>query len=221
MQTAIGADAARAPRRSRRTRSRSTRSGSSAGSRARARCRRSRPMPSANIDCTIWKPVVCDDRPRIDPRADAVLHVARRAGTRRPRRATNRPNATTRYDAALGRDVEHRGEHREEQQRRPEVLLADHHEDREAPREQQRPEVLRVGERAAGRCGGCRRASSSRLSTRYAAKKTTSSTLAASPGWKFSGPMRTQRRAPLISRPMPGSSGSSNAATPSSRNVYR
>ena len=118
--------------------------------------------------------------------------------------ATNRPNATMRYDAALGRDVEHRREHGEEQQRRAEVLLAHHHEDREAPREQQRPEVLRVGERAGGRCGACRCASSSRLSTRYAAKKTTSSTLAASPGWKFSGPMRTQSRAPLISRPMPG-----------------
>ena len=47
-------------------------------------------------------------------------------------------------------------------------------------------------------------ASSSRLSTRYAAKNTTSSTLAASPGWKLSGPTRTQRRAPLISWPMPG-----------------
>ena len=44
----------------RRTRSRSTRSGSSAGCRARARCPAKPPLPNANIDCTSWKPVVCD-----------------------------------------------------------------------------------------------------------------------------------------------------------------
>ena len=58
------------------------------------------------------------------------------------------------------------------------------------------------------------------MSTRYAAKNTTSSTFAASPGWKLIGPNRTHSRAPLISLPIPGSEGSSNAAMPSSRNVY-
>ena len=61
---------------------------------------------------------------------------------------------------------------------------------------------------------------SSRLSTRYAAKNTTSITFAASPGWKFSGPMLAHRRAPLIVRPTPGTSGSSRKATPPSRSVY-
>jgi hypothetical protein len=61
--------------------------------------------------------------------------------------------------------------------------------------------------------------SNSRFSTRYAAKKMTSSTFAASPGWKFNGPMCTQRRAPLISLPIPGSDGSTRAATPRNRHV--
>ena len=37
----------------------------------------------------------------------------------------------------------------------------------------------------------------------------TSKTFAISPGWKFSGPIEAHRRAPLIVRPMLGSSGSS------------
>ena len=209
--------AGRAPRRSRRTRSRSTRSGSSAGCRARARCPRSRRCRTRNIDCTIWKPLSCGDRPRVDPRVDAVLHVAERAGTRRTRRRRTARAPTTRYDRALGRDVEHRREHREEQQRRAEVLLAHHHEDRDAPREEQRSEVLRVGQRQRDRCGGCRRASSSRLSTRYAAKKMTSSTLAASPGWKFSGPMRDPEPGAVdLLADARGASGRSSAATPRS-----
>ena len=47
----------------------------------------------------------------------------------------------------------------------------------------------------------------------------TSSTFAASPGWKFSGPMPTQRRAPLIVLPIPGNSGSTSATMPRNRNV--
>ena len=45
----------------------------------------------------------------------------------------------------------------------------------------------------------------------------TSKTFAISPGWKFSGPIEAHRRAPLIVRPMLGSSGSSRNTTPSKR----
>ena len=72
----------------------------------------------------VWKPVVCDDRPRVDPRAAPGPARGRTAGTRSTAPPTNRPNATMRYERPLGGDVEHRGEHREEQQRRAEVLLA-------------------------------------------------------------------------------------------------
>ena len=52
--------------------------------------------------------------------------------------------------AALRRDVEHRREHREEEQRRPEVALAHHDQDRDAPRQYEWPEVLERGKRDAG-----------------------------------------------------------------------
>ena len=48
-------------------------------------------------------------------------------------------------------------------------------------------------------------ASSSRLSTRYAAKKMTSSTLAASPGWKFTGPSAHPEPGAVDLLPEPGS----------------
>ena len=46
-----------------------------------------------------------------------------------------------------------------------------------------------------------------------------SAILANSPGWKLSGPMLTQMRAPLIVRPMPGTSGSSSRTEAESMNV--
>ena len=63
------------------------RSGSAADCRGRARCPANPPVPNANIDCTIWKPLSCATG--TTGRAtmlDAVLHVAERAGTRRTRR---------------------------------------------------------------------------------------------------------------------------------------
>ena len=39
-------------------------------------------------------------------------------------------------------------------------------------------------------------------------------TLANSPGWKFTGPRLTQMRAPLISRPMNGTSGNNSNPIP-------
>jgi hypothetical protein len=86
-----------------------------------------------NIDCTIWKPVVCD-----------TDHGSTQAVTRSCTWPNNRyaitapptkPNATTRYEARFGGDVEHRREHGEEEERGTEVLLAHHHQDRHAPRE--------------------------------------------------------------------------------------
>ena len=65
----------------------------------------------------------------------------RTRGTRRTRRSRAGSSVPTRYAAASGRDVEHRREHAEEQQRRAEVLLVHEHEQRDAPREQQRSEV--------------------------------------------------------------------------------
>ena len=51
--------------------------------------------------------------------------------------------------------------------------------------------------------------SESRLRTRYPAKKTARAIFAISPGWKVAtSPMPIQTRAPLTSRPMPGTSGS-------------
>ena len=70
----------------------------------------------------------------------------RTAGTRRTAPATNSTSAGDEVRGAVGRDVEHRHEHGEEQQRRAEVLLRTMHEDRDAPGEQQRAEVLRVGQ---------------------------------------------------------------------------
>jgi hypothetical protein len=45
--------------------------------------------------------------------------------------------------------------------------------------------------------------------------------LANSPGWKLTGPIETQMRAPLISRPMTGNNGSTSRPMPSSMKVYR
>ncbi len=41
-----------------------------------------------------------------------------------------------------------------------------------------------------------------------------------SAGWNEKGPTCAQRRAPLISRPMPGTTGSSRSTTPISPSVY-
>ena len=49
---------------------------------------------------------------------------------------------------------------------------------------------------------------------RSPAKNTANAILANSPGWKLIGPIATQIRAPLIERPMPGSSGMISSATP-------
>ena len=64
-------------------------------------------------------------------------------------------------------------------------------------------------------------ASSSRFSTRYDAKKMASRILANSPGWKLTGPMLTQIRAPMYSRPMPGTRGSRSRPMPSKPIVQR
>ena len=57
--------------------------------------------------------------------------------------------------------------------------------------------------------------SSSRRSVRYPAKKTARQILANSPGWKLTGPIETQMREPLISCPMPGTSGRTSSIRPS------
>ena len=72
------------------------------------------------------------------------------------------------------------------------------------------PQMRSSGPRCLGEgsCpSGARSESSSRLSRRYPARKTTRSTLANSPGWKTRSPTPTQSVAPLIVRPRPGRAG--------------
>ena len=54
---------------------------------------------------------------------------------------TSRIRLPTMYDRAARRDVEHRREHAEEEQRRADVLLVREHDQSHAPRQQQRAEV--------------------------------------------------------------------------------
>ncbi len=56
--------------------------------------------------------------------------------------------------------------------------------------------------------------STSRRSTMYPAKKMASAILANSPGWKLTGPILVQIRAPLIDTPTLGRSGTTSSATP-------
>ena len=123
----------------------------------------------------------------------------------------------TRYAAASRRHVEHRREHAEEQQRRADVLLVAEHEQRDHPTRA----AAGRGHAATGmnhrptRTRPC--VSSSRLSTRYAAKNATSSTLAISLGSNVREPIATHSRSPLIVRPIFGASGRSSAPTPEHR----
>src|SRR3989442_1133550 len=68
------------------------------------------------------------------------------------------------------------------------------------------------------RRGEC--ASTSRYSSRYAAKKTTRSSFTASHGSMDPGPTLIQIRAPLISRPMTGKSGATRSKTPRNAHVH-
>ncbi len=54
------------------------------------------------------------------------------------------PDAEDEVRGAVSRDVEHRDEHGEEQERRPQVLLQHHDHDRDRPGHEQWPEVLRI-----------------------------------------------------------------------------
>ncbi len=135
----------RAPRRWRTARSRSTHSGSSAGCPGPARSPRTLPNPSANNDCTSWKPVVCDtDHGSIHELTRSCTWPKSWYATKAP--ARNMPERDDEVRPPLGGDVEHRREDREEEERRSEVLLPHHDQDRERPGEHERTEVLRIGE---------------------------------------------------------------------------
>ena len=71
-----GADAGRAPHRSPRTRSRSAAFGIFCGLPSPSPVPANPPLPNANIDCTIWKPLSCATDHGSIQVLDAVLHVA-------------------------------------------------------------------------------------------------------------------------------------------------
>ena len=60
--------------------------------------------------------------PRVDPRLDAHAHVAEQRGTRARTPIASSTSVPRTYAAATRRDVEHRREHAEEEQRRADVL---------------------------------------------------------------------------------------------------
>ncbi len=84
-------------------------------------------------------------RPRIDPDVDPGLDVIERPPGH-DRCAGEQDHAHHQVAGALGGDPHHHDEQREEQQRGAEVALADHHDHREAPGQQDRGQVARLGE---------------------------------------------------------------------------
>ena len=82
--------------------------------------------------------------PRVQPDRDAILDVvdARCRGRRRP--PTNRASPAATNSARAGRDVEHREEDPEVEERAAEVVRLDDHEHRRAPDRDERAEVLQA-----------------------------------------------------------------------------
>ncbi len=83
--------------------------------------------------------------PGVEPDVDPVLHVgelleAEPGAEREQRTADDQPAGS------LGGHPEQHDEQGEEEQRRPEIALGDHHHERDAPRQQHRTEVFRIGE---------------------------------------------------------------------------
>ena len=83
--------------------------------------------------------------PGVDPRFDARLHVIEPL-IADVRAAREQQQSDQQVGRAFGGDPHHRDEHREEQQRRSEVSLHDEHDQRDAPRETDGAEVLRLGQ---------------------------------------------------------------------------
>ena len=123
------------------------------------------PHASANVLCTIWKPLPSRVGPRVEPDVDAVLHVGELTFQATNDAGREQHGAEREVGRALGGDPQHHDEQREEQQRRAEVLLADHDDERA-------PQAMSSGPRCSGsgRWNGptCHvpAASSSRFSTR-------------------------------------------------------
>ena len=83
--------------------------------------------------------------PRVEPDRHAGLDVAEHP-PRHVRRAGEQHEADDEVADPLGGDPHHHDEQGEEQQRRAEVALADHHDDGEAPGQQDRQQVARLGQ---------------------------------------------------------------------------
>ena len=112
-------------------------------------------------------------------RAAGRGRACRRGASSRRRRA---PSPARTYESAAGRDVEHREEDPEVEERRAEVARLDEHEHRARPRS-----------RAAGRSPSAVPARAPRACRGDSpARKMTRKIFAISPGWNCSGPMWTQ-----------------------------
>ena len=83
--------------------------------------------------------------PRVDPRLDPRLHVIEPL-IADVRAAREQQQSDQQVGRAFGGDPHHRDEHREEQERRSEVSLHDENDQRDAPRETDGAEVLRLGQ---------------------------------------------------------------------------
>ena len=161
------------------------------------------------------------DRPRVDPELDAVLHVAEEL-VRDDGAGEEHAERDDEVRPAFGGDVEHRREHREEEERRPEVLLAHHHQDRERPtRASSGPRCFGSGRLqppdAAG-AGGEQLA----LVDEVRGEEDHEQHLGGLAGLEVDRPdAHPQPGAVDLAADARAASGSSSAATPSSRNVYR
>ena len=83
--------------------------------------------------------------PRIEPDGDPVVHVGQQAPGRE-RSDREQQGADGQPGEPLGGDPQEHDEEGEEQHRGAEVLLADHHDERGRPGDQQGPEVPRFGQ---------------------------------------------------------------------------
>ena len=171
------------------------------------------PAAMANQPWMIWYPVV-----------EAWGHGSSQPWTRllawpMTLRARNDPNANRpapepEVVGPPGRHPQHPDEQGEEQERRPQVVFGEEDEQGQAPGGQDRAPDSGDRGPGTGRPGGWPWLRRSARSTITEAKKMARASLAISPGWKLNEPTWIHRRAPLMSSPMPGTSGSSSSTMP-------
>ena len=163
------------------------------------------PHAKAKIAWTIWKPLPVRVGPRVAPDRDAVAARARTASTRRYDPSANRTRAERRGTATARsrpRASRRTARRRAATSRGRVSAIMTTSEKPQATSDG--PEVARLGQMERARLATSSSPSSSRRSTRYAAKNRASAIFANSPGWKLSGPRLTQILAPLIVAADPG-----------------